>query len=104
MLMLEENPHTSSRQTVSALNISHSLILHVLTENQMHPYKVVPTNELAEDDFDRRILFYQKNNTQYYVRLHNMEGILDDEQKLDILLDTQDNPHKPTRQVAVDND
>ncbi|KAJ8950460.1 hypothetical protein NQ318_010338 [Aromia moschata] len=30
--------------------------------------------------------------------------ILDDEQKLDILLDIQDNPHKPTRQVAADND
>ncbi|KAJ8960292.1 hypothetical protein NQ318_004017 [Aromia moschata] len=57
MLMLEENPHKSSRQTASALNISHSSILRVLTENQMHPYKLVPTNELAEDDFDRRILF-----------------------------------------------
>ncbi|KAJ8940927.1 hypothetical protein NQ318_013188 [Aromia moschata] len=30
--------------------------------------------------------------------------ILDDEQKLDILLYIQDNPHKPTRQVAADND
>ncbi|KAJ8937843.1 hypothetical protein NQ318_022261 [Aromia moschata] len=30
--------------------------------------------------------------------------ILDDEQKLDILLDIQDNPHKPSRQVAADND
>ncbi|KAJ8960162.1 hypothetical protein NQ318_003883, partial [Aromia moschata] len=40
MLMLEENPHTSSRQTASALNISHSSILRVLTENQMHPYKL----------------------------------------------------------------
>ncbi|KAJ8940702.1 hypothetical protein NQ318_009105, partial [Aromia moschata] len=30
--------------------------------------------------------------------------ILDDEQKLDILLDIQDNLHKPTRQVAADND
>ncbi|KAJ8934823.1 hypothetical protein NQ318_012836 [Aromia moschata] len=30
--------------------------------------------------------------------------ILDDEQKLNILLDIQDNPHKHTRQVAVDND
>ncbi|KAJ8961819.1 hypothetical protein NQ318_021434 [Aromia moschata] len=30
--------------------------------------------------------------------------LLEDEQKLDILLDIQDNPHKPTRQVAADND
>ncbi|KAJ8943843.1 hypothetical protein NQ318_020915, partial [Aromia moschata] len=60
MLMLEENPHTSSRQTASALNISHSSILRVLTENQINPYKLVPTNELAEDDFDRRILFCEQ--------------------------------------------
>ncbi|KAJ8935748.1 hypothetical protein NQ318_000574 [Aromia moschata] len=38
MLMLGKNPHTSSRQTPSALNISHSSILRVFTENQMHPY------------------------------------------------------------------
>ncbi|KAJ8958895.1 hypothetical protein NQ318_019663 [Aromia moschata] len=30
--------------------------------------------------------------------------ILDDERELDILLYIQDNPHKPTRQVAADND
>ncbi|KAJ8945237.1 hypothetical protein NQ318_011218 [Aromia moschata] len=60
MLMLEENPHTSSRQTASVLNISHSSILRVLTENQMHPYKLVPTNELTEDDFDRRIFFCEQ--------------------------------------------
>ncbi|KAJ8956019.1 hypothetical protein NQ318_006295 [Aromia moschata] len=30
--------------------------------------------------------------------------ILDDKQKLDILLDIQDNSHKSTRQVAFDND
>ncbi|KAJ8949725.1 hypothetical protein NQ318_005046 [Aromia moschata] len=64
MLMLEENPHTSSCQTAAALNISdyliylyliylYSSIICVLTENQMHPYKLVPTNELAEGDFDR---------------------------------------------------
>ncbi|KAJ8952598.1 hypothetical protein NQ318_004145 [Aromia moschata] len=39
MLMLEENLHTSSRQTASAY-ISHSSILRILTENQMHPYKL----------------------------------------------------------------
>ncbi|KAJ8947561.1 hypothetical protein NQ318_005041 [Aromia moschata] len=60
VLMLEENPHTSSRQTASELNISHSSILRVLTENQMHPYKLVLTNELAEDDFDRRILYCEQ--------------------------------------------
>ncbi|KAJ8952566.1 hypothetical protein NQ318_006933 [Aromia moschata] len=60
MLMLEENPHTPSPQTASALNISQSSILRVLTENRMHPYKLVPTKELAEDNFDRRILFCEQ--------------------------------------------
>ncbi|KAJ8963461.1 hypothetical protein NQ318_018943 [Aromia moschata] len=60
MLMLEENSHPSSRQTDSALNISHSSNLRVLTENQMYPYKLVPTNELAEDDFERRIIFCEQ--------------------------------------------
>ncbi|KAJ8960496.1 hypothetical protein NQ318_013780 [Aromia moschata] len=77
MRMLEENPHTSSRQTDSALNISHSSILRVLTENQMHPYKLVPTSELAEDDFYRRILFCEQmmqmvddNTLQMNLHLH----------------------------------
>ncbi|KAJ8962078.1 hypothetical protein NQ318_018028, partial [Aromia moschata] len=37
MLMLEENPHTSSRQTALALNISHSSILHVFDRNSDAP-------------------------------------------------------------------
>ncbi|KAJ8943724.1 hypothetical protein NQ318_012491 [Aromia moschata] len=60
LILEDENPHTSNRQTVSALNNSHSSILRVLTENQMHPYKLVPSNELAENDFDRQILFCEQ--------------------------------------------
>ncbi|KAJ8934088.1 hypothetical protein NQ318_011943 [Aromia moschata] len=60
MLMLEENTHTLSRHTASVLNISHSSIPRVLTEHQMHPSKLVPPNKLAEDDFDRRILFCEQ--------------------------------------------
>ncbi|KAJ8933063.1 hypothetical protein NQ318_012638, partial [Aromia moschata] len=57
MLMLEENPHTSSRQKASALNISHSSILRKI---RCTHYKLVPINELAEDDLDRRILFCEQ--------------------------------------------
>lgn len=39
ILMIEENPPMLSGQAVSALNISHSSILRILKENQMHPYK-----------------------------------------------------------------
>ncbi|KAJ8960890.1 hypothetical protein NQ318_020189, partial [Aromia moschata] len=84
MLMLEENPHTSSRQTTSALNISYSSILRVLSENQMHPYKLVPTNELAEDDFDRRILFCEQMMQMvddYTLQIENV--LFSDESTLD---------------------
>ncbi|KAJ8962911.1 hypothetical protein NQ318_001322 [Aromia moschata] len=52
MLMLEENPQTSSHQTASALNISHSSILRVLTENQMHTYKLMSSRKtILIDEF-----------------------------------------------------
>ncbi|KAJ8955625.1 hypothetical protein NQ318_001455 [Aromia moschata] len=38
------------------------------------------------------------------IPISGRKRILDDGEKLDILLDIQDNPHKPTRQVAADND
>ncbi|KAJ8954913.1 hypothetical protein NQ318_016853 [Aromia moschata] len=80
MLMLEENPHTSSRQTASALNISHSSILRVLIENQMHPYKLVPTNELADDDFHcSKILLYRRWQTCIQLKeTHNFQPIIFD--------------------------
>ncbi|KAJ8948013.1 hypothetical protein NQ318_011902 [Aromia moschata] len=75
-LMFEENPHTSSRQTASALNISHSSLLRVLTENQMYPYKLVPTNELAKDDFNRRILFWRRGSVEWPARSPDLTPIV----------------------------
>ncbi|KAJ8947596.1 hypothetical protein NQ318_010108 [Aromia moschata] len=63
MLMLEENPHTSSRQTASALNISYSSILRVLTENQMHPYKLVSPNKHTQNE--KRFMIFLAQPGQY---------------------------------------
>ncbi|KAJ8933949.1 hypothetical protein NQ318_008703 [Aromia moschata] len=47
---------------------------------------------------------FSDNSKVDHIPKSGRKRILDDEQKLDILLDIQDNPHKPTRQVAADND
>ncbi|KAJ8944199.1 hypothetical protein NQ318_014561, partial [Aromia moschata] len=71
MLMLEENPHTSSRQTASTLNINHSSILRVLTKNQMHPYKLhIFTFNLNGETY----LTLLQNNVPTMGNLYPVEG------------------------------
>lgn len=60
MLEFEENPHTSSRKVAPMFDVSHSSIFRTLKENKMHPYKMIPTQELMEDDFDRRTYFCEQ--------------------------------------------
>ncbi|CAH0564336.1 unnamed protein product [Brassicogethes aeneus] len=60
MLEFEENPHTSSGKAAPMFGVSHSSILRTLKENKMHPYKMIPTQELTEDDFDRRTYFCEE--------------------------------------------
>ncbi|KAJ8942604.1 hypothetical protein NQ318_006234, partial [Aromia moschata] len=93
------------------------------TRGKLRPYKIKHVHELNEDDFDRRDLIAVtgqdvvikqelRSRCAKYSILSTLTAafpslrkrILDDEQKLDILLYIQDNPHKPTRQVAADND
>lgn len=60
LLEFEDDPHTSSRQAAATLDVSHSSILRILKTNKMHPYKIIPTQELMEDDFDRRTYFCEQ--------------------------------------------
>ena len=60
MLEFQENPHTSSRHAAPMFDVSHSSIFRTLKENKMHPYKMIPTQELMEDDFDRRTYFCEE--------------------------------------------
>lgn len=60
MLEFEEHPHTSCREASATFNVSHTSIFNILKENKLHPYKMLPTQELMEDDFDRRINFCEE--------------------------------------------
>ena len=53
----EENPHTSSRAVAQMVGVSQSTVLNVLQKNHFHPYKVRLHQDLAEDDFGRRLDF-----------------------------------------------
>ncbi|KAJ8957061.1 hypothetical protein NQ318_007273 [Aromia moschata] len=44
--------------------------------SQVHPYKLVPINELAEDDFDRRILFCEQIMQMIDGNTLQMENVL----------------------------
>ncbi|KAG8316000.1 beta-catenin binding [Homalodisca vitripennis] len=52
-----ENPSTLARVAAEDLDMSHTSELNVLYKNKYHPFKVTLTQELAEDDFDRRTEF-----------------------------------------------
>ncbi|KAJ8936670.1 hypothetical protein NQ318_011937, partial [Aromia moschata] len=78
---IEENPHTSSRQTASALNISHSSILRILTENHMHPYYwyqlMGSRKTILIDEFSFRcskIMLYRRWQTCFQLKeTHNFQ-------------------------------
>ncbi|EFN89592.1 hypothetical protein EAI_06030, partial [Harpegnathos saltator] len=59
LLSFQENPHTSVPRTAQAHDISQGSILNILKKHKYHPYKIVITQELMEDDFDR-IQFCEK--------------------------------------------
>jgi len=60
LLEFEENPHTASRQAAPMFDVSQSSVIRTLEENKMHPYKIVPTQELMENDLDRRTNFCEQ--------------------------------------------
>lgn len=73
LLRMRDNPHSASRQVGSDMNLSHSTVLNVLHRNGFHPYKVILTQELSQDDFDRRVEFCEDmqmrcNNDNMFVK------------------------------------
>ncbi|KAJ8956941.1 hypothetical protein NQ318_014360 [Aromia moschata] len=107
---IEENPKLSPRKRSAQNDISKTHIQRILAENKFIAFKpkIIPTLEVGDDA--RRLDFCLEIGARltvdialkaYAQRISFMKHILDDEQKLDILLDIQDNPHKPTRQVAA---
>ena len=51
------NPHLSTRQVATDIGSSQSSVLRCLKQEKFHPYKIVRTQVLSEDDFDRRVEF-----------------------------------------------
>lgn len=59
LLQLEENPRTSLAQQSLNLNqeISKASVNRILKQEKIKPYKIIYTQELLEDDPDRRMEF-----------------------------------------------
>ncbi|EFN69413.1 hypothetical protein EAG_15649, partial [Camponotus floridanus] len=51
------NPHTSTRKAAGDNEIDKKSVAKILKKNKFHPYKMTFVQELAEDDFDRRLEF-----------------------------------------------
>lgn len=60
ILEFDENPNTSCRQAEALFHVSRSSISRILKEIKMHPYKLIPTQQLFDDDFDRRTFFCEQ--------------------------------------------
>lgn len=57
LLSFQENPHSALSHVAGNQNLSKSAVHNVVRRNKYHPYKVIPLQELSEDDFDRRSEF-----------------------------------------------
>lgn len=75
-LEFQENPHTSGRKAAPLFNVSHTAIFRTLKESKMHPYKMIPTQELMEDDFDRRTYFCEQMMAMLDTNVIQLEDVL----------------------------
>ncbi|XP_011687761.1 PREDICTED: uncharacterized protein LOC105449970 [Wasmannia auropunctata] len=54
-----ENSHISTRRTAQEHQIDQKSVCKILKQNKFRPYKIHLVQELNEDDFDRRLEFYE---------------------------------------------
>lgn len=57
LLAMEENPHTSTRQIASNLDLSHSMVHRILKKHKKRDYKTNLVQHLQENDAPRRTDF-----------------------------------------------
>lgn len=60
LLSVEENPHVSMSQIATNFDVPRSVVHRLVRKHKFHPYKVIPVQELFEDDFDRRNEFCEQ--------------------------------------------
>ncbi|KYN13642.1 hypothetical protein ALC57_14170, partial [Trachymyrmex cornetzi] len=56
----QENPHLPVSRAAQAHDISQDSVFNILQRQKYHPYKIIIAQELMEDDFDRRIQFFDE--------------------------------------------
>lgn len=57
---VNENPHKPPSKIAQECNISRKSVANILKIHRYHPYKMRLVQELSEDDFDRRVEFYEE--------------------------------------------
>ncbi|KAJ8955000.1 hypothetical protein NQ318_000432 [Aromia moschata] len=76
----------------------------VIKQERRSRYAKYPDRRISQSTVSRIENKFREFGNVTGIPKSGRKRILDDEQKLDILLDIQDNPHKSTRQVSADND
>lgn len=59
-LDLNESPHTSTTSLALNRHVSHHTITGILKKEKLYPYKLQLLQVLSEDDYDRRVEFYEE--------------------------------------------
>lgn len=57
LLSIEENPKQSTRKLADEFDVSKQSVGNLLRKTKFHPYRIQSTQELSDDDFDRRAQF-----------------------------------------------
>ncbi|KAJ8960070.1 hypothetical protein NQ318_009512 [Aromia moschata] len=101
LLALEENPITPARQLARDRYGDKTRTQKQVCEifNTKYPDRLISQSTVSRIENK-----FREFGNVTDIPKSGRKRILDTKQKLDILLDIQYNPHKPTRQVIADND
>lgn len=76
LLNVRDQPHVTSRELASELNISKTAVLKTLHVSKYHPYKMQVLQELYEDDYDRRMEFCERLQVMCFEDQHLVKNIV----------------------------
>ena len=73
---MEENLCTPLSQIGANLHMAKSVVRRIVKKHKYHPYKVIPTQELFEDDFDRRNEFCERLQNMCNININLVKNII----------------------------
>lgn len=76
MTAIVENPHTSSRQLSTNLDISRTSIQRIIKKHKFHPYHIQLHQELLDADYQKRLTFCQWIQNQLAVQVNFLQRIM----------------------------